>query len=131
MRKGESDLVQRLDRAVDTVVHSERFKKIYSHWYAAPAPYWNTQRTILSMSALLMLVATGMLVWRYRSLQNLNRRLTSESEMRRDAENQLQHLNADLKETVRRQTEDLAEAQRMAKIGSWVQDLRQDSLDWR
>ncbi|MET0036239.1 MAG: EAL domain-containing protein [Candidatus Thiodiazotropha lotti] len=130
VRKGEPQLVKQLNQAVDTFIQSDRFKDIYSRWYATPAPYWNTQRTLLVMSLLLMLVATGMLVWRFRSLQQLNRRLTAETEMRRDAESQLQLLNADLEETVRRQTEGLAEAQRMSKMGSWVLNLQLDSLEW-
>ncbi|MCG7867022.1 MAG: diguanylate cyclase, partial [Candidatus Thiodiazotropha taylori] len=75
-------------------------------------------------------VASSLLIWRFRSLQKLNQRLISETEMRRDAETQLQQLNADLEETVRRQTEGLAEAQRMGKMGSWVLNLQQDSLEW-
>ncbi|MEW8499505.1 MAG: PAS domain-containing protein, partial [Candidatus Thiodiazotropha taylori] len=82
------------------------------------------------MSLLVMLVASSLLIWRFRSLQKLNQRLISETEMRRDAETQLQQLNADLEETVRRQTEGLAEAQRMGKMGSWVLNLQQDSLEW-
>ncbi|MEW8627390.1 MAG: EAL domain-containing protein [Candidatus Thiodiazotropha sp.] len=130
VRKGETALLRRLNQALGTLIQTDRFKNIYSRWYAKPAPYWNTQRTLLAMSLLLMLVAIGMLVWRFRSLQRLNRRLTAETEMRRDAETQLQQLNTDLEETVRRQTEGLAEAQRMGKMGSWVLNLQQDSLEW-
>ncbi|MES9930263.1 MAG: EAL domain-containing protein [Candidatus Thiodiazotropha sp. 6PDIVS] len=128
--KGEFDLLKRLNQALNSVIQSDRFENIYSQWYATPAPYWNTLRTITAMSVVVMLVAMGMLLWRYRSLQKLYHRLTSETEMRREAEHQLQRLNADLKETVRRQTEDLAEAQRMGKMGSWVLDLQQNSLEW-
>ncbi|RLW66340.1 MAG: hypothetical protein B6D73_03870 [gamma proteobacterium symbiont of Stewartia floridana] len=130
VRKGEPLLVKQLNQEVDRLISSKRFKEIYSRWYATPKPYWNTQRTLLAMSLLVMLVASSLLIWRFRSLQKLNQRLISETEMRRDAETQLQQLNADLEETVRRQTEGLAEAQRMGKMGSWVLNLQQDSLEW-
>jgi diguanylate cyclase (GGDEF)-like protein/PAS domain S-box-containing protein len=50
--------------------------------------------------------------------------------LRRNAEQQLQQLNAMLEETVRLQTRDLAEAQRIGQMGSWVLDLQQDRLSW-
>ncbi|MEJ2619581.1 MAG: transporter substrate-binding domain-containing protein, partial [Candidatus Thiodiazotropha sp.] len=128
--KGNPALLQRLNKAIHTLTKGNRFQKIFSRWYAKPIPYWTGQRTLLAMSLLVMPVAIGLLIWRFYSLKKLNRRLNVETDMRREAESQLQQLNAALNETVSRQTEDLAEAQRMAKIGSWVLNLQQDSLQW-
>jgi diguanylate cyclase (GGDEF)-like protein/PAS domain S-box-containing protein len=130
VRKFETELLLRLNNAVEEIIHSKSYEKIYSKWYAKPQPYWNTSRGLLAMLALLALVAIGMLIWRYHSLKKLNLHLVEESSLRRNAEQQLQQLNTQLEETVRLQTKDLAEAQRIGQMGSWVLDLRQNQLNW-
>jgi diguanylate cyclase (GGDEF)-like protein/PAS domain S-box-containing protein len=127
--KHETDLLMRLDQAVLSLIRSDSYEKIFSKWYAKPVPYWHTGRVLLVMFILLALVTIAMLLWRYHSLKRLNLRLINETNMRSKAEEQLQQLNTMLEETVRLQTRDLAEAQRIGRMGSWVLYLQEGRLN--
>lgn len=128
--KGQPELYQRLQQAVSTFVHSKVYETIYAHWHRKPRPFWTALRVFWLMGSALAIVISGFLLWRYYSLMMLNRNLLQESWRRREAEQQLQQLNIELEERVRTRTRELAEAQRIGRMGSWVLDLTHDQLNW-
>ena len=75
VQKGEEDLLLRLDEAVGNFVGTEEYERIYIKWYGEPKPFWTIQRTFWGMGGLLFIVLIVMLVWRYRSITDLNKQL--------------------------------------------------------
>ncbi len=128
--KNQPELLQRLESVVQRVIHSKEYKQIYIKWYAKPEPFWTVSRLLWVMLGLLILVAIGLMVWRYDSLKAVNRDLRGETVRRRNAELNLLRVNDKLEQKVLDQTRELAEAQRISKMGSWVLDIAQNRLRW-
>lgn len=128
--KHKKELLKTLNDAVAVVIRSEIYKNIYSRWYAAPIPFWSTGRNLLLITVLITLLAIGLLVWRYYSLKQLNQNLILETTMRRKAERLLKQFNAELEQTIHLKTKELAEAQRIGQMGSWILDLQTNQLSW-
>ncbi|MCU7934362.1 MAG: transporter substrate-binding domain-containing protein [Candidatus Thiodiazotropha sp. (ex Dulcina madagascariensis)] len=88
VRKGNRDLLNRLDQAVRQYTGSEHFRNTYTRWHARSQPFWTLERVLqyggVVAAILLLLTVIIMLWWRYRSILNLNRQLqTSLSEHER------------------------------------------------
>jgi diguanylate cyclase (GGDEF)-like protein/PAS domain S-box-containing protein len=130
VHKDETALLNKLNQAIEQLIKSDLYEQIFSHWYAKPQPFWSPRRILLIMFTPMVLVIALTVIWRFYSLKRINLRLVNETALRRDAESELQQLNADLEATVRQQTRDLAEAQRIGEMGSWILDLQQDRLIW-
>lgn len=79
--KHDPDLHRRLEQPTISFVSSPAYKKLYTKWYGAPAPFWNTARVLLLVGTLAGMTLLGLAVWRYRLLVRYNRRI-SESERR-------------------------------------------------
>lgn len=84
VRKGDTELLARLNRAIDTFAASDEYRAIYLRWHAPPAPFWTAGRVGWLAGTLLLTTVFGMTFWRYRSQVALNRRLEQQlDELRR------------------------------------------------
>ena len=86
VRADRPALHRRLDAAANAFVGSADYRRLYSRWYGAPAPWWTPQRVAWAMGGLLTLAILGMAAWRYRTVVRFNRRLQREMAGRREAE---------------------------------------------
>jgi PAS domain S-box-containing protein len=77
VRKNDTALLDRLNRAIEGYVGTPAYQQVYVKWYGKPVPYWTSAR-IISVGAALLLVMTGLMAgWRYLSLLRLNQRLAA------------------------------------------------------
>lgn len=119
VRKGEDELLARLDRAVRAFVASEEYQRIYAKWYGRPRPFWSTAKIIAVMGALLLCVTLALAWWRYHTVVSLNRRLRANVAERERAEAAL-----------RESETSLTNAQRIAQLGNWEWDIVAGDLHW-
>jgi two-component system, cell cycle sensor histidine kinase and response regulator CckA len=89
VRKGEPELVRKLDKAVQLLITTPEYKKIYEKWHGTPLPYWTSQRIMWTMSGLLLAGLLAMALWRYLTIARLNRELLATIEVRKKAEETL------------------------------------------
>jgi PAS domain S-box-containing protein len=119
VRKGEKELLMRLDRAVRAFVGGREYQKIYVKWYGKPQPFWNTAKIATVMGVLLMCVTVTLGWWRYHTVMSLNRRLHTNMAERKRAES-----------TLRQSEARLANAQRIASLGNWDWNIVTGDLHW-
>ncbi len=98
VRKDNTELLTRLNQAVESFVGSKEYQEIYIKWYSKPTPFWTNTRIFWTMKGLLLLTASLMVVWRYYSLLPFSRLRRVQAEIRQ--------LNAQL-EKVQEPTEQL------------------------
>jgi len=89
VRKGDEPLRQRLEKAVQTLLASRKYRQIYARWYGTSPTFWSTPvfRWGAALSALLAL--TVVCLWRYRSVDLLNRQLNDTVARQKKTEEQL------------------------------------------
>ncbi|KAF0144743.1 MAG: PAS/PAC sensor hybrid histidine kinase [Nitrospirae bacterium] len=75
VRKGNQELLKKLDDEVKTFIKTPRYEKIYAKWYGKPAPYWTAQRVAVFFGGGLAFAIVTLVVWRYLSLLRLNKEL--------------------------------------------------------
>lgn len=79
VRKGDIGLLTHLNRAIEPFLQTPEYRAIYSRWYGTPTPFWTVTRVLWvvggTAGTVLLIVALGMGLWRYRSVLALNRRL--------------------------------------------------------
>lgn len=75
VRKGNLELLKRLDQAVKTFVGTRDYQEIYVKWFGKPRPFWTVSRVIYTMGGVFLFIFIGMAIWRYRSVSKLNRQL--------------------------------------------------------
>jgi ABC-type amino acid transport substrate-binding protein len=84
VRKGDAELLARLNRAIEPFLQGPEYRAIYSRWYGAPTPFWTVIRVLWVVGAAaglaLLAVTLGMGWWRYRSMLALNRELQGQLE---------------------------------------------------
>jgi PAS domain S-box-containing protein len=90
LRKGDSALVARLNKAIGEFVGTAEYKNIYVKWYGKPKPYWTVGRIAAVSGISLFIIVCGMAFWRYRSLLLLNTSLKQSIEERTKVEEELQ-----------------------------------------
>jgi PAS domain S-box-containing protein len=76
LRKGDTELLTRLNTAIGEFIGSPEYQQIYIKWYGKPKPYWTADKIGAVSGVLLVLIVCGMAFWRYRSIVRLNNRLT-------------------------------------------------------
>lgn len=144
-------LHQRLSVAVDDLMVEPKYQQIYAKWFSEPEPFWTVLRVTLVMSTVMVFMLVVLMLWRYRSVLSLNASLKQEAGQRRLAEAELFKANTDLERRVAERTIDLqeqalelqylaernaaaeerlAEAQRIALIGSWELHIPSAELIW-
>jgi len=71
------EVLERLDKALESYRHSPEFRVLYREWHTAPAPPPFSSEVLWGMAGLLLATGGGMLGWRYASLWRMNRRLVA------------------------------------------------------
>ena len=89
VRKGNPELLKKLDDEVKIFTKSPRYIEIYAKWYGKPEPYWTARRTAVIGGGLLAFAVITLIVWRYLSLHGLNKKLVATVEERKRAEEAL------------------------------------------
>ncbi len=75
LRKGDTELLTRLDKAIDEFVGTPEHQLIYAKWYGKPKLYWTVGKISAVGGMFLVLILCGMVFWRYRSILQLNNSL--------------------------------------------------------
>jgi PAS domain S-box-containing protein len=91
--KGKTDLLHKLDKAVQAFIATPKYKEIYAKWYVAPEPYWNARRVSVAGGILLALVIVLFAAGHYLSLRRMNGELKRTLERQKKAEAALRERN--------------------------------------
>ena len=75
LRKGDTELLTSLNKAIGEFIISPKYRQIYVKWYGKPKSYWTVAKISVVSGILIALIAFGMAFWRYRSIVHLNNRL--------------------------------------------------------
>ena len=89
VRKGDQELLKKLDNAVKAFIKTPRYEEIYAKWYGNPVPYWTTKRVAVYGAGLIAIALITSSIWRYLSLLRLNKELKAVVEERKKAEEAL------------------------------------------
>lgn len=89
VRKGNAELLARLNTAILGLTANPQYQQIYAKWYAAPTPFWTASRIATLSGAVLLAVVVLMVLWHYFSVLQLNRKLGESMALRREAEQEL------------------------------------------
>jgi PAS domain S-box-containing protein len=90
VKKGNVELLGRLNESLHGFMRSPEYQRIYMKWYGAPEPYWTSKRIFLVSAVFLVVVVCGMALWRYVSIVRINRELMRNITERKIAEGALQ-----------------------------------------
>lgn len=117
VRKGNAELLEKLNQGLRIIKTNGEYERIYQRWLAADAPWANWKYYFGLMLATLAGLAglAGVLQWlvrrRTRELASANQKFTAEVVERRAAQAELQRLNATLEERVAERTAALRESE--------------------
>ncbi|MDP1991340.1 MAG: diguanylate cyclase [Syntrophales bacterium] len=89
LRKEDTELLTRLNKAIGEFIDSPEYQQVYVKWYGKPKPYWTAGRIGAVSGIFLVLIISGMAFWRYRSVVRLNNSLTLNISVREQAEEAL------------------------------------------
>jgi len=135
--KGNTSLLAMINGAVNTLVGSDEYKKIYTKWYGRPRPYWTAPKVAGIMGAMIIAIVLIMGFWRYHSIIKLNRELKENVKKRKTAEDKLQKSYETLEQKVDERTRDLQKALKEVKtltgllpICSFCKKIRDDQGYW-
>jgi PAS domain S-box-containing protein len=87
--KGKMELLNILNKEIDTFIATPEYKKIYTKWYSAPEPYWNSQSLLIASGTIIALIIIIFIVLHFLSLIRLNRHLQKSIEKQKEAEGAL------------------------------------------
>jgi signal transduction histidine kinase/DNA-binding response OmpR family regulator len=110
VRLDRPDLQARLEQGVRALINTPKYQDIYAKWYGETPPMWTPLEAAAAMAVLLVITVVLLAAWRYRSVVRLNRELLHTVMERRQAEEALQHVRAELEERVEERTRDLEAA---------------------
>nr|WP_321513057.1 transporter substrate-binding domain-containing protein [uncultured Pseudodesulfovibrio sp.] len=75
LRKDNTELRDRLNKALNSYVASPAFNKVYLKWRGSPTPYWTIHKVASAGLILLVVIVIEFSLWRWRSVSKLNKRL--------------------------------------------------------
>jgi PAS domain S-box-containing protein len=107
VRKDNTQLLERLNTAVEGFVGGPEYRRIYTMWFGKPAPYWTAYRILTICAVLVFVLIGGMCVFRYITILRFSRSLRSEIEKRRQVEAELKKSHDELEQKVDERTFDL------------------------
>jgi len=93
VRKGNVELLKKLDQAVNRFVRTTDYQEIYIKWFGKPRPFWTALRVLWIMGGVIVSIIIAMVLWRYNSISKLNRQLTDNIAHLKRAEERVKHLN--------------------------------------
>ncbi|HAA05011.1 MAG TPA: hypothetical protein DCE18_16820, partial [Syntrophobacteraceae bacterium] len=79
-------MLKRVDQAVNSFVGTKDYEKVLNKWFGEPPPFWSTTRVVSVAAGFGLLLFFLMAGWRYYSLIQLNRRLSTSITERKQAE---------------------------------------------
>ena len=84
LRKGETELLTRLNREIESFVEGADYRQLYVKWYGKPKPYWTAKKVGWIMGGLLFALTTFFLIRSRQEAQKLlkSRKVSSELEQR-------------------------------------------------
>lgn len=112
LRKTDTKLLEKLNEALGAYMASPEFAEDYLKWWGKADPFWNMKRIVMVGSSLFTLIIVLLVIWRYRSVTNLNKGLREAREKLEASEDRLN------------------KAQEVADIGSFERDLRTGKGLW-
>ncbi len=77
LRPNDEALRARLNLAIDELVGTPAYREIYTRWYGGAPPYWTPARVAYVLGIGFLAAVAALLVWRYRGMARLNRRLNA------------------------------------------------------
>ncbi len=89
VRKGNSVLLAKLNKAIDIFIPSDKYNAIYEKWYGKPIPFFTVNKILLIMSIVIVLIVILLVWWRYHTIITLNNELSKTIEARKHAEQEL------------------------------------------
>ncbi|AGF77574.1 histidine kinase [Desulfocapsa sulfexigens DSM 10523] len=127
VRKGDK-LLARLNPAVNEFLRSPEYKKIYGKWYGEPEPFLSIRRLTVASAVLLVTITVSLLLWRFNTIQKLNREqehiIDERTKKLIEANTLLQKEIGERKKKEKallKSENGLKEAQHLGKMGSWDQ----------
>ncbi|RII30828.1 MAG: hypothetical protein CXR30_03180 [Geobacter sp.] len=75
LRPDDTELLQRLNQAIDQFVGTPEYRAIYFKWWGKPRPFWTTEKVLWLIVFTIALSGLAMGCWRYASVLRLNRTL--------------------------------------------------------
>lgn len=78
--KGRTELRDRLNNALVEFKRTDEYQALLTKWYGASTPYWTPIKISTLAGAILVMLVLTMVLWRYKTVVSLNRRITSSEE---------------------------------------------------
>jgi len=78
LRAGNEALRDRLNQAIQVFQGSTEQREIYGRWLGKPAAWWTARRVLIASGCSVGLLLLILVVWRFREMQSLNKRLWAE-----------------------------------------------------
>ena len=77
VRKGQTELLGKLDREVKVFITTPEYQVIYTKWYGKPEPYWNVDQILIFGGSLFAIIVASILGGHYFSLRRVNKELNN------------------------------------------------------
>lgn len=119
LSRGDTQLRDRLNKALREFVGSPEYNDIYTKWWLDPEPSWTLERVVMASAVLLVATVVLFAFWRWHSVSVLNKRLHNTMEERLQVQRKLQ-ASEDL----------LNKAQELTIMGSFERDLITGEGHW-
>ncbi|MBT5810433.1 MAG: transporter substrate-binding domain-containing protein [Rhodospirillaceae bacterium] len=107
VRKGNSVLLTKFNKALAGFAQTEEFQEIYRKWFGAPTPFWNTSRVAFLVAAVVALSLLIFLAFRNWSAKQFTAQLQQTISGREAAQRELEETQANLQKLVTEQTAEL------------------------
>lgn len=75
VRKGQPELVAKLDDTLQTFIQTPDYQQLLAQWYGAPQPFWNTERVLIVVGIALAFAGLLFFAIHYRATLQLNQKL--------------------------------------------------------
>jgi PAS domain S-box-containing protein len=89
VKKGDTYLLGRLNKAAEGFAGSPEYRNIYLKWHGKPKPYWTVARIVSLSVFVALIIILVMALWRHLSILKLNRSLSENIAERKKAEDSL------------------------------------------
>lgn len=108
VHKNNTKLLALLEPAVEDFLKSDEYRQIYVKWFGTKASVWTPLRVASVMGIIFGILFIFMMVWRYRSMISLNKKLVENIAERKLAEEERQIALVDAERANQAKTEFLA-----------------------